>query len=40
MQDDDPDAKQAGNEPAPLLLIAVAFVPLLAVAASYVGLFG
>ncbi|MDF3812615.1 MULTISPECIES: hypothetical protein [Rhodopseudomonas] len=40
MADDDLDEKRTGNEPAPLLLIAVALLPLLAVAAWAAGFFG
>ena len=29
-----------GNEPAPLMLIAVAVVPLLAIAGGFLGVFG
>jgi hypothetical protein len=38
MAEQEPD--RTGNEPAPLLLIAVAVIPLLAVLGWYLGLFG
>jgi nitrate reductase NapE component len=40
MKDDELDDKRTGNEPAPLLLLAVALVPLLAIAAWMLGAFG
>lgn len=40
MAEKDIDSKRTGNEPAPLLLIAIAVVPLLTVAGWFFGLFG
>lgn len=40
MEDDKLDAKRTGNEPAPILLLAIAVVPLIAIVAWLVGLFG
>ncbi|WP_013503762.1 MULTISPECIES: hypothetical protein [Rhodopseudomonas] len=40
MNDDKLDAKRTGNEPAPLLLLAVALVPLIGIVAWLLGLFG
>jgi hypothetical protein len=37
---DDLDSKRTGNEPAPLLLILIAILPLLVVAGWFFGLFG
>lgn len=39
-EDDKREAKRTGNEPAPLLMIAVAVVPLLAIVAWLLGVFG
>jgi hypothetical protein len=40
MEDDKLDAKRTGNEPAPILLLAIAVVPLIAIVAWLMGLFG
>jgi hypothetical protein len=40
MEDDKREAKRTGNEPAPLLMIAVAVVPLIAIVAWLLGVFG
>ncbi|WP_283810850.1 hypothetical protein [Rhodopseudomonas sp. BR0C11] len=40
MEDDKRKAKRIGNEPAPLLMIAVAVIPLIAIVAWLLGVFG
>lgn len=40
MEDDKREAERTGNEPAPLLMIAVAVVPLIAIVAWLLGVFG
>jgi hypothetical protein len=40
MADEDSRSDRTGNEPAPLLMIAVAVIPLLAILGWLLGLFG